>query len=104
MGYKYRNDDTPDHVDDISTSTAIDQHGLGDDPKKPGVPVDTVMLKKNIVKDEKTRDNNTIQVSDPYGNDDNSITNSKAKAAIKSIQARNDTLTQARAGKIPAKP
>lgn len=107
MGYKYQKGSTPDHVNSEDSVDDPTKHivPIGSDSTKKIAPVDTVALKKNITSDNKKADYyTTLEVTTPRSDSRHDVYDSKVNAAEQSSKARSDTLSQARKGKIPAKP
>lgn len=88
MGYKYRQGSTPDHVDSGGSNAKYAHVGLPTDSTRKVAPVDTTQLKNRII-------NTELKFT---GGQDRPGTAS----TMKGLEAKQDTLNLARAGKIPA--
>lgn len=107
MGYKYRNDGTPDHVDSSQSDTDYPHVGIpitaSDTTKR--VPVDTVKLKDRIDATKSNKDFNDYLSKNPNDSPgDRKISSDMATQDNNRLKAQQDTLDKARKGKIPAKP
>lgn len=114
MSFKHRNGETPDHVDSSQSNAEHLGMGVFSDSTKKKAPVDTVAIKGRIANDQSTMKDINDRAIKSTGRNNFDSGNERREALSKlsngyqlakdRVKANTDTLDQARAKKIPAKP